>query len=73
VQITSGDQSGCLVLSVQAEDIDVEVGAVEGIVGDRETEHEQSGKRTCHANVRYANFWRHANDKGEDLEVPGLE
>jgi hypothetical protein len=23
------------------------------------------------ANVMYADFWRHANDKGEDLEAPG--
>jgi hypothetical protein len=53
--------------------IDTEVAAVGGIAGDGETELEQSGKRTRCANVRYADFWRHTNDKGEDLEVPGLK
>jgi hypothetical protein len=41
--------------------------------GDGETELEQSGKQTRRAKVRYADFWRHAKDKGEDLEVPGLK
>lgn len=62
-----------LVSSAQAEDIDVEVAAVEGTAGDGEIELEQSGKRMRRANVRYADFWRHANDKGEDLELPGLK
>ncbi|KAJ7337690.1 hypothetical protein DFH08DRAFT_1015038 [Mycena albidolilacea] len=40
------------------------------IVG--EPKMEGSGKRTCRANAKYADFWRHANNKDEDLEVPGL-
>jgi hypothetical protein len=74
-QVKPAKDSGSvgLVSSAQAEDIDAEVAAVEDIAGDGETELEQSGKRMRRANVRYAEFWRHANDKGEDLEVPGLK
>jgi hypothetical protein len=36
-------------------------------------ETEGSGKRTRCANAKYADFWRHANNKDEDLEVPGLQ
>jgi hypothetical protein len=45
------------------EDTDADVAAVKT---------EGSGKHTCCANTKYADFWRHANDKDEDLEVPGL-
>jgi hypothetical protein len=58
-----------LVSSGEAEDADAEVAAVE-IIG--EPEKEGPGKRTRRANAKYTDFWRHANDKDEDLEVPGL-
>jgi hypothetical protein len=58
-----------LVSSGEAEDTDAEVAAVK-IVGEPKTEG--SGKCTHRTNAKYTDFWRHANDKDEDLEVPGL-
>lgn len=51
--------------SGEAEDIEAEITMAE--------EDEPTGKRKRRANPRYADFWRHANDKDEDLDVPGLK
>ncbi|KAF8144267.1 hypothetical protein K438DRAFT_1782998 [Mycena galopus ATCC 62051] len=34
---------------------------------------EAAGKRKHRPNQQYAAFWRHANDRDDDLDVPGLQ
>jgi hypothetical protein len=38
-----------------------------------EEDTEGLGKRKRRTNTRYAGFWRHANDKGDDIGVPGID
>ncbi|KAJ6483383.1 hypothetical protein C8R45DRAFT_1099650 [Mycena sanguinolenta] len=61
-----------LVSSGQAEDADAEVEL--GMANGAGAQAEGSWKRKRRANVRYAaaDFFRHANDKDEDLHVPGV-
>ncbi|KAJ7700515.1 hypothetical protein B0H16DRAFT_1749045 [Mycena metata] len=33
----------------------------------------ETGKRKRRANPKYADFWRHTNDSGNDLAVPGMD
>ncbi|KAJ7936523.1 hypothetical protein B0H13DRAFT_2303561 [Mycena leptocephala] len=68
-----GDAAVGLGSSGVAEDadaeLDAEIPAPENDVGTAEP----TGKRKRRPNARYANLWRHANCKGEDLVVPGLK
>ncbi|KAJ7327467.1 hypothetical protein DFH08DRAFT_967900 [Mycena albidolilacea] len=38
-----------------------------------EEDTERLGKRKRRTNTRYAGFWRHTNDKGDDIGVPGID
>jgi hypothetical protein len=58
-----------LVSSGMAEDADAEIAAPDDTPGDVA---EGSGKHKHRPTTRYGEFWRHANDKDEDLDVPGL-
>ncbi|KAJ7358293.1 hypothetical protein DFH08DRAFT_802127 [Mycena albidolilacea] len=33
----------------------------------------ETGKRKRRANPKYADFWRHTNDSGNDVAVPGMD
>jgi hypothetical protein len=57
-----------LVSSGEAEDADAEI----AVIDEEPDVVEGLGKRTRRANGKYSDFWRHANDKDEDLHVPGL-
>ena len=61
-----------LVSSGVAEDADAEVAGTDDVPADANVSAEGSSKRVRRPNVRYAEFWKHANDKDEDLDVPGL-
>ncbi|KAJ7744394.1 hypothetical protein B0H16DRAFT_1463270 [Mycena metata] len=65
VKAVKGDSAQGLSSSGEAEDADAEIA--------EEAMDEPMGKRKRRANPRYADFWRHANDKDEDLDVPGLK
>ncbi|KAJ6548992.1 hypothetical protein B0H19DRAFT_1074777 [Mycena capillaripes] len=52
--------------SGEAEDAEAEIAVAGDDVG------EPMGKRKRRPNAQYANFWRHANDRDDDLNVPGL-
>ncbi|KAF8155132.1 hypothetical protein K438DRAFT_1862950 [Mycena galopus ATCC 62051] len=61
--VKGGSYAG-LVSSGEAEDPDVDLEA-------NKAEDEPVGKRKRRANTKYAaDFWRHTNDKGEDLDLP---
>jgi hypothetical protein len=65
VKVATDDATVGLGSSGEAEDIEAEIAVAD--------EDEQMGKRKRRANPWYADFWRHANDKDEDLDVPGLK
>ncbi|KAJ7214478.1 hypothetical protein GGX14DRAFT_563291 [Mycena pura] len=65
VKPAKGDAGVGVRSSGDAEDVDAEI-----VVPD---EGElAAGKRKRRPNQNYADFWRHANDKGDDLDVPGF-
>jgi hypothetical protein len=67
VKAPKGNAGIGLTSSGEAEDADTEIAvADENVV-------EATSKRKCHPNARYAEFWRHANDLDEDMDVPGLK
>lgn len=59
-----------LVSSGEAEDADAEVEETDDTPAAADAKTEVWGKRTRRPNLLHTNFWRHANDKDEDLEVP---
>jgi hypothetical protein len=50
----------------------VSSGTAEDVDADMTVGAEASGKRVRVPNTRYSEFWRHANDKDEDVDVPGV-
>ncbi|KAJ6556738.1 hypothetical protein DFH09DRAFT_1084445 [Mycena vulgaris] len=62
-----------LASSGEAEDADAEVAATDDMPIGADVPAGVSGKRIRRANLKYTDFWRHANDKDEDLDVPGLK
>ncbi|KAJ7342571.1 hypothetical protein DFH08DRAFT_811652 [Mycena albidolilacea] len=59
-----------LVSTGDAEDLDAEV-AVE-VLADTEAIPEGENKHKRRPSMRYADFWRHANDMDKDLILPGI-
>lgn len=60
------------VSSGQAEDADAEVAETDELPADANVPAEGLGKRVRRPNTMYSDFWKHANDNDEDLEVPGV-
>jgi hypothetical protein len=50
----------------------VSSGAAEDADADMTVGAEASGKRVRVPNTRYSEFWRHANDKDQDVDIPGV-
>ncbi|KAJ7879810.1 hypothetical protein B0H13DRAFT_2278810 [Mycena leptocephala] len=72
VVVLTLDGSVGLVSSGDAEDIDAELPAEE--TSDEEAAPKGRGMRTRRPNTKYAGeFWRHTNNKDQDIPVPGIE
>jgi hypothetical protein len=62
-----------LISTGEAENADAHIAATEDMALAGAADGEGSGKRKRRPNTRYEAFWRHANDKNEDVDVPGID
>jgi hypothetical protein len=61
-----------LVSTGDVEDVDTEILAEDVAPPEDELAADGPSRRKHCPNAKYADFWRHANDKDEDLVVPGI-